>query len=58
MSSLFLGISHHLIGAVERTRWGVFTQAALRGFDLRGGRLGVIGTGRIDRRVIEIAKGF
>jgi D-lactate dehydrogenase len=56
--ALLLGISHRLVDAVERTRRGMFSQDGLRGFDLRGRRLGVIGTGRIGRRVIEIAKGF
>ena len=56
--ALLLAISRHLVEAVERTRRGAFAQDGLRGFDLRGRRLGVIGTGRIGRRVIEIAKGF
>jgi D-lactate dehydrogenase len=56
--ALLLAISHRLVDAVERTRRGTFSQEGLRGFDLRGRRLGVIGTGRIGRRVIEIAKGF
>lgn len=56
--ALLLGISHRLVEAVEATRRGVFAQAGLRGFDLRGRCLGVVGTGRIGRRVIEIARGF
>lgn len=56
--ALLLAISRHLVQPVERTRRGEFTQANLRGFDLRGRCLGVIGVGRIGRRVIEIAKGF
>lgn len=44
--------------AVEHTRRGNFSQSGLRGFELRDKVLGVIGTGRIGRRVIEIAKGF
>ena len=56
--ALLLAISRHLVAAVERTRRGEFSQANLRGFDLRGRCLGVIGVGRIGRRVIEIAKGF
>jgi D-lactate dehydrogenase len=56
--ALLLAISRHVVDAVERTRRGAFTQVSLRGFDLRGRCLGVIGVGRIGRRVIEIAKGF
>jgi D-lactate dehydrogenase len=56
--ALLLSISHRLVEAVERTRRGEFSTTGLRGFDLHGRRLGVIGTGRIGRRVIEIARGF
>jgi D-lactate dehydrogenase len=56
--ALLLALDRHIIPAVERTRRGDFSQTGLRGFDLRGKTLGVIGTGRIGRRVIEIAKGF
>ena len=56
--ALLLSISHRLIEAVEATRRGAFAQVGLRGFDLRGRCLGVVGTGRIGQRVIEIAKGF
>jgi D-lactate dehydrogenase len=56
--ALLLAISHHVVEAVERTRRGGFSQTSLRGFDLHGKTFGVIGTGRIGRRAIEIAKGF
>ena len=55
---LLLAISHNLVEAVDRTRRGDFTLQGLRGFDLRGKTLGVIGTGSIGRYVIQIAKGF
>jgi D-lactate dehydrogenase len=56
--ALLLGIARHLAGSVERTRRGDFTKSGLRGFELRGKTLAVIGTGRIGKRVIEIARGF
>ncbi|MBF6299003.1 hydroxyacid dehydrogenase [Nocardia amamiensis] len=56
--ALILGLARHLVDAAERTRRGGFSQAGLRGFELRGKTLGVIGAGRIGRRVIEIAGGF
>ena len=56
--ALLLAVSRHLVEAVQRTRRGEFAQGGLRGFDLRKRCLGVVGTGRIGRRVIEIAKGF
>jgi len=46
------------VEATERTRRGDFSQTRLRGFELSGKTLGVIGTGRIGRRAIAIAKGF
>lgn len=56
--ALLLAVARNLIESVERTRHGNFTQSGLRGFELQGKRLGVIGVGRIGRRVIEIAGGF
>jgi D-lactate dehydrogenase len=56
--ALLLAVARHLVDAVERTRRGRFTQAGLRGFELHDRVLGVVGTGRIGLRVIEIARGF
>lgn len=56
--ALLLAVARNLVEAVERTRRGDFSQAGLRGFELRGKTLGVVGTGRIGRRAIEIARGF
>ena len=55
---LLLTISHHLTEAVNRTRRGDFSMQGLRGFDLFGKTLGVVGTGNIGQCVIRIAKGF
>jgi D-lactate dehydrogenase len=55
---LILTISHHLIEAIDRTRKGDFSIRGLKGFDLHGKVLGVIGTGSIGMCVIRIARGF
>jgi D-lactate dehydrogenase len=55
---LLLTLSHKLDQAIDRTRRGDFTPAGLQGFDLKGKMLGVLGTGKIGRHVIQIAKGF
>lgn len=55
---LLLAMSHNVVDAVDRTRRGDFSMQGLRGFDLKGKTLGVLGTGAIGRYVIEIAKGF
>lgn len=56
--ALLLSVARVVVEAVERTRRGRFTQTGLRGFELCGATIGVIGTGRIGLRVIEIARGF
>jgi D-lactate dehydrogenase len=56
--ALLLAVARKIVESVERTRRGRFTQTGLRGFELRDGTIGVIGTGRIGLRVIEIARGF
>lgn len=55
---LLLTISHNLWNAIDRTRKGDFSLKGLRGFDLRGRTMGVVGTGAIGRHVVEIARGF
>ncbi|MDI1364453.1 MAG: NAD(P)-dependent oxidoreductase, partial [bacterium] len=56
--ALLLALARKIPEAVGRTRRGDFSQDGLRGFDLGGKTLGVVGTGQIGRRVIQIAKGF
>jgi len=56
--ALLLALSHHLIEAVDRTRRGDFSQTGLRGFDLMGKTIGIVGAGHIGRHAARIAKGF
>jgi D-lactate dehydrogenase len=56
--ALLLAVSRRVVEAAERTRRGDFSPAGLRGLDLAGRTLGVIGAGRIGQRVIAIARGF
>ncbi|MEM5828265.1 MAG: NAD(P)-dependent oxidoreductase [Candidatus Aenigmatarchaeota archaeon] len=56
--ALLLCISRKIIESFERTRKGDFSLENLRGFELKGKTLGIIGAGKIGRRVAEIAKAF
>ncbi len=56
--ALILGLSRKLVDAVERTKSGSFDLTGLRGFDLQGKTLGVVGCGKIGRQVVRIARGF
>lgn len=57
--ALMLNLSRKVGEADERIKeTGSFSLEGLRGFDLKGKTLGVIGTGKIGKNVIEIATGF
>jgi D-lactate dehydrogenase len=56
--ALLLAVSRRIVEAAARTRTGNFGMEGLRGFDLAGRTIGVVGAGRIGRRVIQIAHGF
>ena len=56
--ALILAISRKIPQSVERTRKGDFSLNELRGFDLKGKILGVVGTGHIGQNVIRYAKAF
>jgi len=56
--ALILSLSRGIHDSYERTRQGDFRCESVLGFDLNGKTLGVLGTGRIGSKVIEIAKGF
>ena len=55
---LILMLSRKIHHAYLRTRQLDFSLASLRGFDLKGKTLGVIGAGAIGLHVIRIGKGF
>src|SRR3989338_3878073 len=58
--SLILNLSRNIINANNHLRDSMDFNfySSLRGFDLQGKTLGVIGTGRIGKNVIKIARGF
>jgi D-lactate dehydrogenase len=57
--ALLLALSRKVPEAHKQvTETGSFLQAELKGFDLKGKTIGVIGTGRIGMNAIKMAKGF
>lgn len=56
--ALILALSRKLPNSIERAKKGDFTLDGLRGFDLKGKILGIIGLGHIGLHVARIAKGF
>lgn len=56
---LLLCISRKIFKSYDRIREvGSFSLEGLQGFDLKGKTIGVVGTGRIGRHLIRMAKGF
>lgn len=56
--ALLLALSRRVVPGYIRTKAGRFSTEGLRGFDLRGKTLGVIGTGNIGLHVIRMASSF
>lgn len=56
--ALLLALSRHIPQAAARTREGDFSFRGLRGFDLYGKTIGIIGTGAIGLHAARIAQGF
>ncbi len=56
--ALLLTISRNILPSVQRVKGGTFNPQGLRGWDLKGKTLGVIGTGSIGRHVIKMARSF
>ncbi|MBI4426378.1 MAG: hydroxyacid dehydrogenase [Candidatus Kerfeldbacteria bacterium] len=56
--ALVLALSRKLIPSIERTRRGDFRLDDLRGFDLKGKTIGLIGSGHIGSHVAQYAVAF
>lgn len=55
---LLLNLTRKIFPSVKRVKEGIYDFHGLRGVDLKGKTLGVIGTGRIGAHLIKMAKGF
>ena len=56
---LLLNLTRKIYQAIDRVKeTGSFSLAGLRGMDIKGKTIGIIGTGRIGKEMIKIAKGF
>ena len=56
--ALLLGLARHLPEIARRSNECRFDYSDLRGFDLSGKKIGIIGAGKIGLHAIKIAKGF
>jgi len=57
--ALLLALARRIYESYDRVlKEGNFSPAGLRGFDLKGKKIGVVGTGHIGAHSIKIAKGF
>src|SRR3989338_5896681 len=56
--ALILALSRKIPVSIERTKKYDFTLDNLRGFDLKGKTLGIVGFGHIGQHIARMAKGF
>jgi D-lactate dehydrogenase len=57
--ALLLALSRRIVDAYRRIETtGSFSQEGLRGFDLKGKTIGIVGTGHIGEHMIRMARGF
>ncbi len=56
---LILNLTRKIYQAIDQIKeTGVFSTKEFRGIDLKGKTIGIIGTGRIGKEMVKIAKGF
>lgn len=56
--ALILALSRNIYKGYERTEKTDFSVSGLRGFDLEGKTLGIVGLGEIGKKVAEMSRGF
>jgi len=56
--ALILALSRKIFPAVKRVKEGVYDYHGLRGFDIKGKTIGIIGAGHIGLNVIAMLQGF
>jgi len=56
--ALILSLSRRIYESINRTKRSVFQLASLRGWDLKGKTIGIIGTGSIGAHAVRMAHGF
>lgn len=56
--ALLLALTKKIVPSVERTRKGDFSLEGLRGSDLHGKTMGIIGTGKIGKNTARLARAF
>lgn len=56
--ALLLALTKKIIPSVERTRKGDFSLDGLRGSDLHGKTMGIVGTGKIGKNAAKLARAF
>ncbi len=56
--ALMLALSRKLFQSVKRVKEGVYDFHGLRGFDMEGKTIGIIGTGNIGIQLIKMLRGF
>lgn len=56
--ALLLALTKKIVPSVERTKTGNFSLDGLRGSDLHGKTMGIIGTGKIGKNTAKLARAF